>query len=121
MLKREHGLSRKKAGKELTDKGFSESYLKAFEAALDVSILRAKALLTGFGNHELQGLAWIRSACKNFVSPIISLNQLCLDAGFNAVCCTRFSIHRFKAVRPGKGFSHNNDDRTGKDNWLDSS
>jgi hypothetical protein len=121
LIKREQGISREKAGITLMEKGFRKTYLKEFEKMLQTSILRAKALLPNHGIHEIRGIGWIRSACNSGLFPLTSLNELCLKNGFNAVCCTRFNIHRFKQFKPGKGFSHNNDAMNRKFDRLDSS
>jgi hypothetical protein len=121
LIKREQGLSRSKAGIALIKKGFTKPYLKTFERILQTSILRAKALLPNHGDSGTRGIEWIYSACNSDLFPLISLNELCLKNGFNAVCCTRFNIHRFKQFKPGKRFSHNNDSMNRKFDRLDSS
>ena len=121
LIRRQAGDSREKAFTELTAKGYHPSYAKKFERMLHTSISQAQALLPKCGDPYLHGLEWIRSIVDDHPHPLLALNDLCLRNGFNAVCCTRYTIHRFTDYKPGTISSHDSTRSGNMERRLDSS
>ena len=69
---------------------------------------RAKALLQGEKYYNLTGIPWINSICGQSETPLLTLNQYCLTAGFNPVFFNRFNILVFTENKSRRVFSLNN-------------
>ncbi len=88
------------------------AFEKAFQAAVD----QGKATFPDAGDQQLNGIDWIHSVTGQKEHPIVSFNQYCLDHRVNAICITRFTIHKFGENKSGKKKPHNNVNRPlGKD------
>ncbi len=72
------------------------------------AIHRAKALLQGLNSPNLTGIPWIKIICGQSETPLLTLNQYCLNSGFNPVCFNRFNILVFTENKTGRLFSLNN-------------
>lgn len=72
------------------------------------AIHRARALLQSVKPSNLTGIPWINSICGQSETPLLTLNQYCLTAGFNPVCFNRFNILVFTENKSRRLFSLNN-------------
>ena len=98
------------------EKGMKSSYVLAFEKAFQAAVDQGKAIFADAGDQCLNGIGWIHSVTGQKEHPIVSFNQYCLDHRVNAICITRFSIHKFGENKAGKKKPHNNANRfLGKD------
>ena len=84
------------------------------------SIHRAKALLQSLNTPNLAGIPWIKNLCGQTETPLLTLNQHCLSAGFNPVCFNRFNILVFTENKSRRLFSLNNPSNTQNTPVLDS-
>jgi hypothetical protein len=121
LLGRNEGKTRRQAGLSFLEKGFGIGYLKSLEKLLRKSILNAKAIFTKSGDLHAQGLKWIFSVIGETKRPVYEMNMYCLNKGFNAVFCSRFSILIFKKRRAGTCISHNKHPLKDSAEGLDSS
>jgi hypothetical protein len=104
---RHQGIGRSRAGKKLIEKGMSESYCYSLDKTFKRAVARAKSLFEYAGDMRDEGICWIQEVTGNTEQPILSLNQFCLDNGYNAVCFTRAGIIIFRKKRVKSRFSHN--------------
>jgi hypothetical protein len=104
---REKGVGRGRAGKMLLEKGMSETYCYSLDKTFKRAVARAKSLFEDAGDVRAEGISWIKKVMGNKGHPILSLNQFCLDNGYNAVCFSRAGIIIFRKNSMKREFSHN--------------
>ena len=104
---RQQGVGRGRAGKKLLEKGMSESYCYSLDKTFKRAVARAKSLFEDAGDPRDEEICWIQEVTGNTEQPILSLNQFCLDNGYNAVCFSRAGIIIFRKNSMKKEFSHN--------------
>ena len=97
---REEGLGRRRASKVFTgQKTMSVNHPVVLDAAFRVAVDRAKAIFTRQADMQLCGCVWIEALTGSKDTPMVSLNQYCLEHRVNGVCLTRFTIHLFRTYR----------------------
>jgi hypothetical protein len=104
---REQGVGRRRAGKMLLEKGMSETYCYSLDKTFEKAVARTKSLFEDAWDPRTEGILWIKKVTGNKKHPILSLNQFCLDNGYNAVCFSRAAIIIFRKNSMKKEFSHN--------------
>lgn len=106
---REEGLGRRRASKVFTgQKTMSVNHPAVLDATFRVAVDRAKAIFAGQADMQLCGCAWIEALTGSKDTPMVSLNQYCLEHRVNGVCLTRFSIHLFPQHTASIRIPHNN-------------
>jgi len=108
LINRDHGKSRSKSFP--VDHVFTEPNEtgKRIDKMFITGIHRAKALLQSVKSSNLTGISWINFICGQTETPLLTLNQYCLTAGFNPVCFNRFNILVFTKNKSKRLFSLNN-------------
>lgn len=105
---RHGGLSRQKAGVQLLERGVSAAYLRYLDHAMDLLIIRAKALLWADGNPYVGGLSWIYSCSAEAIDhPLCWLNRRSLQYGYNPLWHTRTPLLVYRRGSSGRTRSHN--------------
>lgn len=108
LVNRENGKSRSKSfSAETIPNDYNETG-KRIEKMFNTAIHRARALLQSVKPFNSTGILWINSVCGPSVTPLLTLNQYCLTAGFNPVCFNRFNILVFTENKSRRVFSLNN-------------
>jgi hypothetical protein len=103
---REKGFKRKKAESVFTELEMNLKYGVNFENMFNRSVNNAKAIFQDFGDHNLNGLEWIRSVIKDDNDLINDFNRFCLEHNVNAILCNRANILIFKKNKRIKKIPH---------------
>ena len=86
-----------------TNHGMNKKYGTGFEKMFYRCVNNAKAIFTGYGEHCLNGIDWIKSVINESVDLLNDFNRFCLDYNINAILCNRANILIFKNNNKGVG------------------
>jgi hypothetical protein len=104
----------------LTARGMSEGYPKRLEHRFAAVVQIGKALLSGIGEVEQHGLAWVHSVCGVSDRPLYDLNCFGLDQQLNGLCFCRRWLLEYRRTAVGGQVSHNPGSAVGRRASVDS-
>jgi hypothetical protein len=74
---------------------------------LATTVQIGKALLSGMGEIEQHGLAWVRSVCGRSDRPLYDINSFGLGHRLNGLCFCRRWLLTYRRAAVGGQASHN--------------
>ena len=107
LIARAEGVSRTKAGAALRSHGMSEGYPKRLERTFAATVQIGKALLSGMGDVQQHGLAWVCSVVGTDNRPLYEINMLGLDQRVNGLCFCRRWLLKYRRAAVSGQYSHN--------------
>jgi hypothetical protein len=120
LIARAEGVSRAKAASVLRAHGISEGYPKRLERMFAAAVQIGKALLSGMGEVERHGPAWVSSVCGHSDRPLYDINCFGLDHRLNGLCFCRRWLLKYGRIRVGGEASHNLGSALGRRVCVDS-
>jgi hypothetical protein len=99
---RENGVARKHTADIFSNLEMKGNYATKFEKMFKRCVNNAKAIFTGIGDHNLNGIEWIKSVIKKDMDLINDFNRFCLEHNVNAILCNRANILVFKKNKKKK-------------------
>ena len=120
LIARAEGVSRAKAGGGLRARGMSEDYPRRLERMFAAAVHIGKALLSGVGEVEQHGLAWVGSVCGVSDRPLWGINCFGLDHQVNGLCFCRRWLLAYRRTAVGGQVSHNPGSAVGRRASVDS-